>query len=244
MVADNEHTPPIELQRTFWNRWNSSTREKLVEDVSLRQQDVILNWLKRLGRKDLKIMDLGCGAGWLCQKLVDYGSVTGVDLADDVLARSRERMPAVTFLAGDMMTLDLGSGAFDVIITLEVLSHVADHVAFVARLAGLLRPNGYLVMATQNRPILKRNESVRPAEPGQMRRWIDSHELRRLLSPLFRIRSLRSLSPKGHKGFLRYVNSYKLNGGLNAVFGERRVARVKEWLGLGWTLMVFAQKRD
>jgi 2-polyprenyl-3-methyl-5-hydroxy-6-metoxy-1,4-benzoquinol methylase len=242
MTAEDKPAPPIELQRNFWNAWNTSTREKVVGDVSLRQQEVLLGWLKGLGRKDLKIIDFGCGAGWLCQQLQEFGTVTGVDLADDALARARERMPAVTFIAGDIMTLDLGVETFDVVVTLEVLSHIADQEAFVERLSRLLRPGGLLILATQNRPILKRNESVKPAQPGQLRHWVDSHELRKLVSARFKVKSLRSLTPMGHQGFLRYLNAYKLTAMLDGVFGQRRVAAVKEWLGLGWTLMVLAQK--
>jgi SAM-dependent methyltransferase len=152
-------------------------------------------------------------------------------------------MPDVTFVAGDIMSLDFGEHVFDVAISLEVLSHVADQEGFVRKLAHLLKPGGVLILATQNRPILERNTDIQPLQPGQIRRWVDSGELRRLLTPHFKVKRLRSLTPKGRGGFLRLVNSYKLNALLGAVALGRPTERVKVWLGLGWTLMVLAEKR-
>lgn len=235
--------PPMELQRSFWNMWNASTREIMVGDSSLRQQEVLLCWIAAFGRRDLRILDAGCGAGWLCERLTQFGEVTGVDLADEVVARARQRAPQVTFISGDVMEIDLGQATFDVTISLEVLSHVADQPAFIARLADLTAPGGRLILSTQNRPILQRNLDIEPVKPGQLRRWVDSHELRRLLQPHFKIRTLRSLSPKGRGGFLRLANSPRLNAILRFATGNR-ADRMKERLGLGFSLIVLAEKRQ
>lgn len=126
--------PPTSLQRTFWNGWNASYREHGQGGVSLEQADVVVGWLRRLGRTDLEIIDIGCGAGWLCSRLTPFGRVTGTDLSDEVLARARERAPDVEFIEGDFMALDLGHRQFDVAVSLEVLSHVADQAAFLEAL--------------------------------------------------------------------------------------------------------------
>lgn len=234
--------PPMELQRGFWNRWNASTREIVVGDSSLRQKEVLLRWVDKLNRTDLNIIDAGCGAGWLCEQLRKYGDVTGVDLADEVLERAKQRAPEVTFIAGDLMTIDLGSNRFDLTISLEVLSHVADQPAFIAKLAEITAPGGRLILATQNKPILKRNLDIEPVKPGQLRRWVDSGELRRLLRPHFKISKLRSLTPKGRGGILRFVNSRRLNAILRVLTGNR-AEKIKERLGLGFSLIVLAEKR-
>src|ERR1700754_1880539 len=97
--------PPIMLQRNFWNGWNASTRERELPPVSLRQRDVVGRWLSNLGRDSLQIIDIGCGAGWMCSHLAPFGWVTGTDLADEVLARARQRVPTARFIAGDFMRL-------------------------------------------------------------------------------------------------------------------------------------------
>ncbi|EHK55632.1 class I SAM-dependent methyltransferase [Allomesorhizobium alhagi] len=233
---------PISLQRRFWNRWNAEHREHEIQDVCIRQAEVVLDWLNSLGRNDLNILEVGCGSGWLCPRLLPFGRVTGTDLSDDVLARVRQRVPEVTFVSGDFMKLDLGSSPFDVVITLEVLSHVADQPSFVRKLASYLRPGGHLMLATQNRFVLERFNRISPPAPGQLRRWVSRHELRRLLTPEFEVLELFSVSPKANRGFMRLVNSEKLNRPLKAIFGDR-IERLKEAMGLGWTLMALARRR-
>jgi 2-polyprenyl-3-methyl-5-hydroxy-6-metoxy-1,4-benzoquinol methylase len=169
--------------------------------------------------------------------------VTATDLSDEVLARAQQRSPEVTFVAGDFMDLDLGTKRFDVLIGLEVLSHLADQAAFVTKLASHLKPGGYLMLATQNRFVLQRFNAIPPPAPGQLRRWVYRHELRQLLDPEFEVCELFSVSPKANKGFMRLVYSHKLNWPVRAIFGNR-IERLKEAMGLGWTLMVRAQRKS
>ena len=69
------------------------------------------------------------------------------------------------------------------------------------------------------------------------------HELRQLLRPHFDVQKIFSVSPKANRGFMRAINSRKLNYPVRAIFGDR-VERLKEALGLGWTLMVLARKPE
>jgi 2-polyprenyl-3-methyl-5-hydroxy-6-metoxy-1,4-benzoquinol methylase len=73
---------PMDAQAHFWNEWNTETREKVVGPPSLRQAECFEGWLRESGRNDLEILDAGCGTGWLSQRLLKYGRVTGTDLAD------------------------------------------------------------------------------------------------------------------------------------------------------------------
>jgi 2-polyprenyl-3-methyl-5-hydroxy-6-metoxy-1,4-benzoquinol methylase len=236
-------TPAISLQQDFWNRWNAESRELEVPEMSERQAEVILGWLERWGQRNLKILEVGCGAGWFCPQLAEYGKVTGTDLSDEVLARAKKRSPEVNYVAGDFMTLNFDREAFDVVVTLEVLSHVADQKAFVRKLNSHLRAGGMLMMATQNRFVLQHFNRVPPPAPGQLRKWFDRDELRQLLRPHFDVREIFSVCPKANRGLMRAENSWKLNYPVRALLGNR-VERLKETLGLGWTLMVLAQKPE
>jgi 2-polyprenyl-3-methyl-5-hydroxy-6-metoxy-1,4-benzoquinol methylase len=134
---------------------------------------VVCEWLQSLGRTDLDIIEVGCGSGWFSPRLTRFGRVTGTDLSDDALARAQQRAPEVRFVAGDFMELDFGTDCFDVVVTLEVLSHVADQRAFIRKLARHLRPGSHLMLATQNRFILQYLNRRPPPAPGQLRRWVD-----------------------------------------------------------------------
>ncbi|KGD99188.1 class I SAM-dependent methyltransferase [Rhizobium sp. YS-1r] len=231
----------IGLQTRFWNDWNASAREHAVHDVSLRQAEVVTGWLDSLEIRDAAILEAGCGSGWFCNQLSRYGSVTATDLSDEVLARASRRMPHIRFVPGDFMHLDFGAEKFDVVVTLEVLSHVEEQAAFVRKLADHLRPGGYLMMATQNRYVLENFNNVPPPATGQIRRWVDKGELRNLLENNFVVTELFTVSPKANKGLMRVVNSSRLNEPIRFLFGNR-VERLKERLGFGWTIMALARK--
>jgi ubiquinone/menaquinone biosynthesis C-methylase UbiE len=236
--------PSIILQQKFWNHWNASTRENRIDRVSLEQADLAVSWLRAIGARDIDLIDVGCGAGWLCSRLTEFGRVVGTDLSDEVLARAARRCAGVEFVAGDIMALDFGARQFDAAISLEVLSHVADQPAFMGKIARMLKPGGQLIIATQNRPALMRND-IPPPQPGQLRRWVDRHELKALLRPHFELLELRSITPMFNRGFLRAVNSSKLQRLVAALKLEpvgKTVIRVQEKAWLGWTLVALARK--
>jgi 2-polyprenyl-3-methyl-5-hydroxy-6-metoxy-1,4-benzoquinol methylase len=205
------------------------------------QAAVVRRWLTALGRTDLDILEVGCGSGWFCAELAAFGSVTGTDLADDVLERARRRTPAVTFVAGDFMKLPFGK--HDVVVSLEVLSHVSDQPAFVEKLASHLRPGGHLMLATQNRPVLQRYNRLPPPGPGQLRRWVDAGELRALLAPRFEVKALFSITPRSNIKPWSYLHSRTMKRLTRPVMGDG-LTRFFERRGLGWTLMVNAVRRS
>jgi len=231
----------LDQQVSFWNRWNAETREHALQDVSLRQAEIITQWFDRLNLQNPRILEVGCGTGWFTPQLDRYGRVTATDLSDEVLGRAAERWPEVEFRAGDFMTLDFGNAVFDVIVTLEVLAHVADQKAFVRKMASHLRPGGWLMLATQNREVLERYNRIPPPGPGQLRRWVYRHELLGLLQPEFLCAELFTVCPKANIGVMRWVNSAKLNRPVRAVAGNA-LERLKERLGYGWTLMSLSKK--
>lgn len=235
---------PIALQQTFWDHWNARERETAIGEISRDQKNAVLGWLQATGRTDLDIIDVGCGAGWMEPALKQFGTVTATDLSTKVLARVSARIPHVRFVAGDFMALPFEDASFDVVVTLEVLAHVADQGAFIAKISRLLRPGGLLMLATQNRPILERHNinSIKAPAPGQLRRWTDASELRALIEPHFEVRELFTKTPRASQGSLRLVNARQVRKFMRALVGER-FEHLKEGMGLGWTLMCLAQKR-
>jgi 2-polyprenyl-3-methyl-5-hydroxy-6-metoxy-1,4-benzoquinol methylase len=175
--------------------------------------------------------------------LSSFGRVNATDLADEVVQRARHRHPVATFRSGDFMSLDFSEQSFDVVVSLEVLSHVADQQAFMHRIARLLRPGGLLMMATQNGFVLERFNRIPSPGPGQLRRWVNRRELRDLAEREFDVRELFTATPVANRGVMRFVNSKRLNQAIQKVLGDR-FDRFKEKAGLGWTLMLLAEVPD
>jgi 2-polyprenyl-3-methyl-5-hydroxy-6-metoxy-1,4-benzoquinol methylase len=231
-----------EAQRRFWNHWNATARENGVGEVSNRQAEVVLSWLADLNCPHFDILEVGCGAGWFCPRLQEFGALTATYLSDEVLERARQRVPEARFVAGDFMTLDFGAASFDVVVALEVLAHVADQPAFIAKIAAHLRPGGSLMLATQNRPVLERHNRIDPPGPGQLRKWVDRDELSALLEPHFETCALFAVTPRANRGPLRLLASHKVNRAARLVLGNR-LERALESAGFGWTLMALALRR-
>ena len=228
----------LETQQRAWNQWNSQVVPG--GPRASREWMEMERHLCALGRKDLRILEVGCGAGWLAERLAAYGLVTATDLSDAVLPEVRRKLPLIDFRMGDFFKLDLPPESFDVVVTQHVLAHVLDQRAFVARIASLLVKGGRMIMATQNRPVLERWSAIPGPYPGQLRRWVDRRELRQLLRPHFQEVDMASVLPAGDQGFLRIVNSYRINRMLETAFSQDTIRRTKEKLGFGQTLIISA----
>ena len=140
-----------------------------------------------------RALDVGCGAGLLCEPLARLGAaVTGVDAAAENVAVARAHAVgsalAIDYHAGELAALDLGR--FDLVTCMEVLEHVADKPVFMAALAASLAPGGLLILSTPNRTPASRLLLVGAAElvgaiPKGTHRWDDfvtPDELRELLA--------------------------------------------------------------
>jgi 2-polyprenyl-3-methyl-5-hydroxy-6-metoxy-1,4-benzoquinol methylase len=231
-----EQKPDVGEQAKFWNSWNAQHREQQVGLVSERQSATVLGWMTTpVGTGGLDILEVGCGSGWMCERLVAFGRVAGIDFADDVIKRAQARAPHIRFIAGDFMSMDLSEfeASADVVVSLEVLSHVPDQAEFIRRISALLRPNGHLILATQNRFVLERSAGVTPRAPGQIRKWVNARELRSVLEPGFDVLQLTSVLPYGHNGVLRLINSPRLNNFISKLVPQARIDRLKEYLLLG-----------
>jgi 2-polyprenyl-3-methyl-5-hydroxy-6-metoxy-1,4-benzoquinol methylase len=120
---------------------------------------------------------------------------------------------------------------------------VADLQAFMTKIANLFKPGGYLMLATQNRPVLERYNRIPPPARGQLRRWVDAEELKQLLRSHFDVLKLYSVTPRTDHGLMRVAASRKVNAAIESVAGTR-FRDFLERRGLGWTLMALAQKRS
>jgi SAM-dependent methyltransferase len=232
-----------ESQRRFWNDWDMQyLQEDTIGAEALRRGEVVLGLLRSLGLQRPRILEIGCGNGWLAEHFQQIGPVTGVDIANVAIAAARRRVPEAEFVAADILHSAFRDGCFDVVVALETLSHVADQRRFVEIAANALSKKGHLILATQNRTVYLRKSHIRPPAEGQLRRWVTRAELRTFLSPFFNCLQLITTEPSGDMGFLRIINSPKLNAALRRVLPQERIRRLKECLGCGQTIIVLAEK--
>ncbi len=106
----------------------------------------------------LRILDIGCGGGLLCEPLTRLGaSVVGVDPSETNIAvatlHAAKSGLAIDYRASTAEALADAGERFDIVLAMEVVEHVADMPLFVARCAEMVRPDGLMIVATLNRTL-------------------------------------------------------------------------------------------
>ncbi|MDB5104184.1 MAG: gamma-tocopherol methyltransferase [Fibrobacteres bacterium] len=99
-----------------------------------------------------RILDIGCGAGFLANALAAEGHrVSGIDMSRGSLriARSRSKLPA--YRVADAYRLPYRDGTFDSVTALDFLEHVTAPDRVIAEAARVLRPGGLFFFHTFNR---------------------------------------------------------------------------------------------
>jgi SAM-dependent methyltransferase len=231
-------------QRRFWSDWDMRyLQENALGQQARRRGQVVLSLIRSLRLQRPRILEIGCGNGWLAEELQMFGPVLGVDLSDVAIEAARRRVPDAQFETGDILEMNLPAGSFDLVVSLETLSHVADQRRLMAVAAGVLISHGHLILATQNRTVYLRNSSIGPPAQGQLRRWLTRSQLRDLLlGARFRCLRMFTIEPAGDQGFLRIVNSRKLNSVLLRFLSQEAIQVMKEHLGFGQTIIALAEK--
>ncbi|MFQ5828089.1 MAG: glycosyltransferase [Candidatus Methylomirabilia bacterium] len=133
----------------------------------------------------LRLLDLGCGRGWLTNLASAYGEPEGVDPVAGVIEHARQHFPHLRFYVGTAETV-LNRPDFqpyDVVLTSEVIEHVPrdQQAAFVQNLRRLLKPHGHLILTTPRGEVLEQWKQIAP--PNQpIEDWLTEHDLGHLLT--------------------------------------------------------------
>jgi ubiquinone/menaquinone biosynthesis C-methylase UbiE len=108
--------------------------------------------------KDEKVLDLGCGAGGISEYISDEtgAHVTGLDYAATAIEtadnRTESKRDRLTFIQGDMNSLEFGDQSFDKVISVDTIYWVADIDKAMSSITRLLKPGGRLGIFIVNTP--------------------------------------------------------------------------------------------
>ena len=234
--------PSDEAQSQFWDDWVArSLAWQRGPDNQRRGYYVLREVLKRL-QANLKLLDVGCGSGWLSIELAKYGQVTGIDFSRKVIHELQTTHPSIRWIAGDFLSVDLAENAYDVVTCLETIAHVPDQEAFAQRIADVIRPGGVLLLTTQNEYIWHRTSWLQPPEAGQIRNWPSRERLCQLFGSHFAIEKILTCAPGGDRGWPRFVNNRISTAVGDCIFGPSRWIQMREFWGLGRSLFMIAAR--
>lgn len=157
----------------------------------------------------LRILDIGCGGGLLAEPMARLGAdVVGADAA------ARNIPVAQVHAAQSGLDIDYrhttaealaeAGEAFDAVLNMEVVEHVADPQAYLDACCQLLKPGGLMVCSTLNRNPKSFAMAIVGAE--YVMRWLPkgTHDWKKFITPeeLFAMLEKAGLEPVDRKGFV------------------------------------------
>ncbi len=103
-------------------------------------------------RKSVRVLDLGCGSGWLSIFLARAGfKVTGLDIAPQALNLAQmwaqQEQLNIKFEVGDIAEMPYEAGAFDAVVANSIFEHLTHELAEITmkRLKKFIVPGGAFI---------------------------------------------------------------------------------------------------
>ncbi|WP_292292133.1 bifunctional 2-polyprenyl-6-hydroxyphenol methylase/3-demethylubiquinol 3-O-methyltransferase UbiG [Marivita sp.] len=156
----------------------------------------------------LRLLDIGCGGGLLCEPMARLGAtVVGVDAAGGNIpvaqAHARQSGLTIDYRHTTAEAMAEAGEAFDVVLNMEVVEHVADPLAYLAACQRLLNPGGLHLCSTINRTAKSFAAAIVGAE--YVMRWLPrgTHDWARFITPdeLYDLLRKAGFDPVDRKGF-------------------------------------------
>ncbi|HRJ64126.1 MAG TPA: bifunctional 2-polyprenyl-6-hydroxyphenol methylase/3-demethylubiquinol 3-O-methyltransferase UbiG [Brevundimonas sp.] len=153
----------------------------------------------------LTLLDVGCGGGLIAEPMRRMGfEVTAVDASAENIGTARAHAEQqgldITYRAATVEQLEAeGAGPFDVVLTMEVIEHVADPEAFIRACSRLVKPGGMMIVATLNRTL--KSLALGKVAAEYILRWVPAgtHDWNQFLKPE-EIRRMLSAEPLAVSG--------------------------------------------
>ena len=164
-----------DLSKAENKHWYFAARRKFIQDLILRY---ILPDKKK---RDLKILDVGCGTGGTTDFLTGFGKVIGIEPSEIAINLFKANYPQLNVVKTDIENMDrlLPEEDFDLATVLGVLYHkeVKSPLEALKNINRKLKTNGWLIWHEAAYPILKRkhdqsSDGARRFLPTQMRQLL------------------------------------------------------------------------
>ena len=157
----------------------------------------------------LRILDIGCGGGLLCEPMARLGAqVVGADAAKNNIPVAQIHAQAqnlnIDYRHTTAEALAEKGELFDIILDMEVIEHVAKPQSYLNACHKLLRPGGLHICSTINRNAKSFAYAIIGAE--WIMRWLPkgTHDWKKFITPdeLFNFLIEAGLVPIDQKGFV------------------------------------------
>ena len=183
---------PAAVNNAFYDelgdRWYTAQDDPV---ALLRAESRLRNpWLsEQISRKHgagARVLDMGCGAGFLSNHLAGEGfAVTGLDASPSSLevAARHDATGKARYVLGDALRLPFADGSFDAVCAMDFLEHVEDPARVIAEAARVLKVGGTFFFHTFNRNPLAWLVIIKGVEWFVRHTPKDMHVLRLFIKP-------------------------------------------------------------
>ena len=155
-------------------------RDSVVKEFKNKKIDQSLN--------NIKILDIGCGGGLLCEPLSRLGAkVVGIDASEKNIkiakTHARQNNLKIDYYCASPEDFN-HKGKFDVILNMEIVEHVQDINFFLKESSKFLKKNGIMFIATLNKTLKSYIFAIVGAE--YILRWlpIGTHDWNMFVKPI------------------------------------------------------------
>ena len=167
--------------------WNENGKFKILHQIKSHRMSYILDQINNRNIRNLKILDVGCGGGIICEPLSRLGAkVTGIDFApNNIIAakiHSKKNKLKINYINKDIEKAKLEE-KFDIILMFEVLEHLDNWKKTIKNIKKNLNKNGLIIISTINRNLLSKLFAINIAE--NILHWIPkgTHDYNKLIKP-------------------------------------------------------------
>lgn len=124
-------------------------RNPLIDYIFWQRVRIAYDYARR--HQITNVLDFGCGTGVTSYALASANkNVVAIDVDFRPLTLVKRQItfpPSVTFVEADLLTYDLGTQKFDLIVALDVLEHIPNLQPYIERFVSLLNPGGTILVS-------------------------------------------------------------------------------------------------
>ena len=241
-------------ESAWWDLWNTSYRaEDNRDETSTELFTHVVGVVQQITNgRGCRILEVACGTGTL-SRLLSFTSYRGLDMSSAAIEIARQKAELIqlqperrrpTYEAADFHDWPLPAQQFDLVLCIDAITCFRDQQFTLRKISQGLATGGHVVLTSVNPFVynrIRRADGGRP-QNGPVSHWLSRRELHELIlqAGLTIIHSY-TIMPRGNVGFLRVINSRRLN----QAFGPHVAAflrLLKEGAGLGQYRVVVARK--
>lgn len=152
------------IEKYNFRKWNEEMCVKYNPEKFHNSQNIFIRWIegKRVRKilkdclhyKGEKILEVGCGAGNILEK-IPLDKLYGMDISDGLLKRAKVRLGKKAYLFwGNGERMPLKNSSFDMAICTEVIEHTENPQILLENIYNILKSDGKLVISIPNEGLI------------------------------------------------------------------------------------------